>query len=60
MAILHKCPVCDGTGLVSRPLGIAGDQLTWSDTSARPHQCKSCQGSGIIWETEEKEDDGSN
>jgi len=46
----HKCPVCDGTGLVSRPPWVAGDQLEWSDTSTSPHPCRACGGSGVLWE----------
>ena len=45
----HKCPVCDGTGLVSRPPYIAGDQPTWSSTSLDPYPCKCCNGTGIVW-----------
>ena len=45
----HKCPVCDGTGLVSRPPGIASDQMTWVDSGKAPYGCRPCQGSGIIW-----------
>lgn len=50
MAIPHKCPVCLGSGLVSRPPHVAGDVATWTDSSAGPHQCKGCNGVGIIWE----------
>ena len=46
----HKCPVCDGTGLVSRPPHIAGDVESWADSSSGPYQCKGCNGSGIVWE----------
>jgi len=44
----QKCPVCDGTGLVSRPPHIAGDQLTWSDSGAGPYQCRRCGGTGTV------------
>jgi len=44
----HKCPVCDGTGLVSKPPGIAGDQPTWSRNDASPYPCKACDGTGIL------------
>ena len=50
----HKCRVCDGTGIVSRPPHIAGDQLTWSDNQTAPYSCKPCSGSGIVWEIEIK------
>ena len=48
--IPHKCPVCDGTGKVSRPTHVAGDQPSWSDSSAGPHPCSACNGIGIVWE----------
>ena len=44
-----KCPVCDGTGLVSKPPWIAGDQQTWISTSTGPWPCKACGGIGIVW-----------
>ena len=44
----QKCPVCDGTGLVSKPPGIAGDQDTWVSSSAGPYPCCVCGGRGII------------
>jgi len=52
-----KCPVCDGTGLVSRPPWIAGDQLTWSDTSSGPYPCKRCNGVGTLVLMSEREGD---
>ena len=47
--IPYKCPVCNGTGLVSTPPDIAGDISTWSSSSTATYQCKSCVGQGIIW-----------
>lgn len=47
--IPYRCPVCIGTGLVSRPPHVAGDVSTWTDTNAGPYPCKSCNGTGIIW-----------
>lgn len=49
MKIPHKCPVCDGTGLVSRPPGVAGDQLTWSGTGTAPYPCPKCDGERVLW-----------
>lgn len=40
----HKCPVCDGTGKVSRPPYVAGDLPMWSDTLVGPYQCSPCGG----------------
>lgn len=48
----HKCPVCDGTGLVSKPVGMAGDQTTWVTDNVEPHQCHACIGSGVLWSGE--------
>jgi len=44
----QKCPVCDGTGLVSKPFGVAGDQQQWSTTNAAPSMCHRCNGTGTI------------
>ena len=46
--LYQKCPVCDGTGLVSRPPGIAGDQEYWISSSTGTYTCKCCNGSGLI------------
>lgn len=43
-----KCPVCDGTGLVSRPPHIAGDQSEWISSNTGPYPCKRCLGIGTI------------
>lgn len=39
----YKCPVCEGTGKVSRPPWIAGNIYQWVST------CQACSGSGVIW-----------
>lgn len=36
----HKCPVCEGSGLVDSPMGIN----RWS--------CRACEGKGIVLEPE--------
>lgn len=46
--IPHKCPVCDGQGIVSKPPWVAGDQEIWVD-NVTSHPCKACNGTGIIW-----------
>ena len=53
MATPHKCPLCNGTGLVGRNPYIAGDVQEWSDSSSGPWQCHGCYGSGIVWEPTE-------
>ena len=45
----YKCPVCDGTGKVSRPSYLAGDLQEWSGSSSGPFSCQACVGSGIVW-----------
>lgn len=45
----HKCPVCDGTGKVSRPPWVAGDVPTWTDSGTGPYECRACLGKGIVW-----------
>lgn len=49
----YCCPVCNGSGLVSRPPHIAGDLNQWVDTGTAPYTCKACSGSGIVWGQEE-------
>jgi len=46
----HKCPVCDGTGLVSRPPHIPGDQVIYVTSDLRTYECPPCKGEGILWE----------
>ena len=50
--IPHKCPVCNGQGLVNCPPWVAGDQESWVSSSAGPYPypCKVCNGTGIVWE----------
>jgi hypothetical protein len=45
------CPPCSGTGKVSRPPYLAGDQLTWSGgtNTIDVYPCNACKGTGIIW-----------
>jgi hypothetical protein len=45
----HKCPVCQGTGIVSRPPWIAGDIGEWTDSGNNTYPCKACDGKGVIW-----------
>ena len=42
------CPVCGGNGLVANGFynQVGGE---WSSTSLTPEQCRSCQGTGIVW-----------
>ncbi len=45
----YTCPVCSGSGLVSRPPYIAGDQPTWTTKDTGTYQCKTCKGTGVLW-----------
>jgi len=45
----YCCPVCNGTGLVSRPPGVAGDIYSWADNGTGPYRCRACEGTGIVW-----------
>lgn len=45
----YKCPVCDGSGKVSRPPWVAGDQQYWGDSNTAPYTCNACQGTGVVW-----------
>ena len=53
----QKCPVCDGTGLVSKPPWVAGDQHQWSSTSSGPWPCNRCNGVGTFEALQEVETD---
>lgn len=48
MSQWQKCPVCDGTGLVSRPPGVPGDAKEFTTTETGPWPCRACQGACVI------------
>ena len=51
-----RCPVCGGTGLVSRPPWLPADQqFEWADASTTAYSCKVCCGTGLVWELKERE-----
>lgn len=52
--IPYKCPVCDGTGIVSRPPHVAGDIPIWSSGGTGVYECKSCEGEGIVWSKDDE------
>ncbi len=52
MKIPHKCPVCDGQGIVIKPPWVAGDQDTWMASSTVTHTCHKCDGEKVIWSEE--------
>ena len=44
------CPVCRGSGIVSRPPWVAGDVASWPEASAGTvYTCRACKGRGIVW-----------
>ena len=45
---LHKCPTCNGQGIVSKPPWVAGDQDVWYSTTAMTWPCKTCDAKGYI------------
>ncbi len=48
--IPHKCPVCDGSGKVSRPPWIASDVAGWPAASTGElYACTACNASGVVW-----------
>ena len=60
MSMYQKCPVCEGTGLVSRPPWVAGDQDCWVSSSTGPYTCRACNGQGIIMAPENIKIEGRN
>jgi len=53
MKIPHKCPVCNGQGLVPNGYYSVIGVASYSTTNATPEQCRSCNGTGIVWEQKE-------
>ena len=52
----QRCPVCNGTGLVTIPPGIAGDAEGWTASTSGPYECHACGGKGIIPMPQAKEE----
>jgi len=49
MSTPHRCPICNGNGLV--PNGFYNQTSgMWCTTDTAPECCKSCNGKGIVWE----------
>lgn len=44
----QRCPICVGTGVVSRPPGVAHDQSTFVSTSCGPWPCPTCNGTRMV------------
>lgn len=47
---VYKCPVCQGTGLVPNGFYSNPGMPTYSSTSTSPETCKSCNGTGIVYD----------
>ena len=51
---LHKCPVCNGTGLVVKGFYEHPQELIWTVYGDNtPDKCRTCNGKGIIREWEQ-------
>ena len=46
MATPHKCPTCDGRGTMP----WWHEWPWWSGLDERFRKCRTCNGSGIVWE----------
>lgn len=51
MSTPHRCPVCQGAGKVESTLYQQGD-LTTSSAFIGMVDCRSCYGTGVLWESE--------
>jgi len=49
----HKCPICNGRGIVSNGFYSATEEC-WSTTSADPEKCRSCSGQGVVWDEQDQ------
>lgn len=45
----YKCPVCNGTALVSTPPYVAGDQSTYVTNGTGPYLCRAGCVKGVLW-----------
>jgi len=44
----QKCPVCHGTGVLSKLPRVVGDVDGWVDDGSKPSMCRMCGGMGVI------------
>lgn len=50
MSEAQRCPVCYGKGIV--PNGFYNSEGEyWMTSDMTPEKCRSCNGTGIVWET---------
>jgi len=45
----YRCPICYGTGKVPQGFYLS-DGRSWISSSMEKETCRSCGGSGIVWE----------
>jgi hypothetical protein len=45
----HRCPVCNGTGLVPNGFYRAIGVDSWSTADTTPETCRSCNETGIVY-----------
>lgn len=45
----HKCPVCDGRGIVPPSFYYTIKGLGGVTSNTSPDKCRSCDGRGVIW-----------
>jgi len=48
--IPHRCPVCNGSGGVVQGFYSTPGQPKFDSTSTSPETCRSCWGSGVVWQ----------
>ena len=53
MQVPHRCPVCNGKGVVGAGFYSTGQCV--GVTSTADETCQSCGGDGILWSTESAE-----
>ena len=46
--VLNRCPICGGNGIVPNGFYTLTTEI-WSTVSTTPEKCKSCNGTGIVW-----------
>lgn len=45
---VHRCPVCDGKGLVPHGFYTAIGVESFTSSSISPEECRTCNGKGVI------------
>jgi DnaJ-class molecular chaperone len=48
----HVCPVCGGNGIVPNRFYVQTSGA-WVTTDITPEKCRTCDGTGVIWENYE-------